>query len=167
MSEYAFKEPQSRNEALLQNVLGADNVIGDPQSRIEELLQELDGELDKIEQEIKELTNTTYEFGEGDTDGTIKVTPSDGEPEDVPVKGLESGAFTQIPSDAKFTDTTYEFGQGDTDGTIKVTPSGGTAEDVPVKGLNNGAFTSITASTVDLTPGTSALESGALYFVYE
>lgn len=36
-----FPEPQSRNEAILQNALGANNDIGDPQSRIEELLIEL------------------------------------------------------------------------------------------------------------------------------
>lgn len=34
----AFNRPQSRNEAILQNMLGANNVIGAPQSRIEELL---------------------------------------------------------------------------------------------------------------------------------
>lgn len=34
----AFDTPQSRNEALLQNLLGADNEIGDPQSRIEAIL---------------------------------------------------------------------------------------------------------------------------------
>ena len=36
-----FNEPQSRNEAILQNMLGADNVLPEPQSRIEELLQEI------------------------------------------------------------------------------------------------------------------------------
>ena len=36
-----FAEPQSRNEAILQNALGANNELGDPQSRIEELLMEL------------------------------------------------------------------------------------------------------------------------------
>lgn len=34
----AFNTPQSRNEALLQNLLGAENEIGDPQSRIEAIL---------------------------------------------------------------------------------------------------------------------------------
>lgn len=34
-----FDEPQSRNEAILQNMLGAENVLPEPQSRIEELLQ--------------------------------------------------------------------------------------------------------------------------------
>ena len=33
-----FNSPQSRNEAILQNILGADNVIVTPQSRIEALL---------------------------------------------------------------------------------------------------------------------------------
>lgn len=37
MSE--FLAPQSRNEAILQNICGAENVLPDPQSRIEKLLQ--------------------------------------------------------------------------------------------------------------------------------
>ena len=36
-----FNEPQSRNEAILQNCLGANNELGEPQSRIEELLMML------------------------------------------------------------------------------------------------------------------------------
>lgn len=34
-------EPQSRNEAILQNILGADNELLPPESRIEVLLQDL------------------------------------------------------------------------------------------------------------------------------
>lgn len=40
MSE-TFDTPQSRNEAILQNILGAENELGEPQSRIEELLQQI------------------------------------------------------------------------------------------------------------------------------
>lgn len=36
-----FDAPQSRNEAILQNILGADNVLGAPQSRIEALLMQI------------------------------------------------------------------------------------------------------------------------------
>ena len=36
-----FNEPESRNEAILQNMLGANNELGEPQSRIEELLMQL------------------------------------------------------------------------------------------------------------------------------
>ena len=36
-----MNEPQSRNEAILQNILGADNEFLPPESRIEILLQEL------------------------------------------------------------------------------------------------------------------------------
>lgn len=36
-----FNDPQSRNEAILQNILGADNPLGEPQSRIEALLMQL------------------------------------------------------------------------------------------------------------------------------
>ena len=34
-----FEAPQSRNEAILQNILGAENVLPEPQSRIEAYLQ--------------------------------------------------------------------------------------------------------------------------------
>lgn len=40
-----FEQPQSRNEAILQNILGADNQLAEPQSRIETLLQLLLQEL--------------------------------------------------------------------------------------------------------------------------
>lgn len=40
-----FEQPQSRNEAILQNILGADNQLVEPQSRIETLLQLLLQEL--------------------------------------------------------------------------------------------------------------------------
>lgn len=36
-----FDAPQSRNEAILQNILGANNTLGEPQSRIEALLMQL------------------------------------------------------------------------------------------------------------------------------
>lgn len=36
-----FDKPQSRNEAILQNILGADNELQEPQSRIEDLLQQI------------------------------------------------------------------------------------------------------------------------------
>lgn len=36
-----FDSPQSRNEAILQNILGADNELLPPESRIETLLQQL------------------------------------------------------------------------------------------------------------------------------
>ena len=36
-----FETPQSRNEAILQNILGADNELVPPESRIEALLQQL------------------------------------------------------------------------------------------------------------------------------
>lgn len=36
-----FRDPQSANEALLQNILGAENEIREPQSVIETLLKEI------------------------------------------------------------------------------------------------------------------------------
>ena len=37
----SFPRPQSREEAILQNMLGANNVLERPQSRVEVLLQEI------------------------------------------------------------------------------------------------------------------------------
>lgn len=42
-----FDKPQSRTEAILQNMVGADNDLGEPQSRVEELLMMLLEELKK------------------------------------------------------------------------------------------------------------------------
>lgn len=36
-----MQEPQSRNEAIVQNILGADNEIGEAESRMETLLQQI------------------------------------------------------------------------------------------------------------------------------
>ena len=50
MSE--FNTPESRNEAILQNILGADNKLLPPQSRIEVLLQLLLEELEGGSSEV-------------------------------------------------------------------------------------------------------------------
>lgn len=50
MSE--FNTPESRNEAILQNILGADNELVPPQSRIEVLLQLLLEELEGGSSEV-------------------------------------------------------------------------------------------------------------------
>ena len=44
-----FEAPQSRNEAILQNMLGAENELGDPLSRIEALLMQLLDVIQNIE----------------------------------------------------------------------------------------------------------------------
>ena len=44
-----FEAPQSRNEAILQNMLGAENELGDPLSRIEALLMQVLAVLQNIE----------------------------------------------------------------------------------------------------------------------
>ena len=58
--------PQSRNEAILQNILGADNVLLPPQSRIEELLMQLLEEWPVGPQEVQENDVTFYDY-----DGTV------------------------------------------------------------------------------------------------
>ena len=56
-----FDNPQSRNEAILQNILGADNALGDPLSRIEALLMQLLAVVQNIEgwSEASALTGKT------------------------------------------------------------------------------------------------------------
>ena len=58
--------PQSRNEAILQNILGADNVLLPPQSRNEELLMQLLEEWPVGPQEVPENDVTFYDY-----DGSI------------------------------------------------------------------------------------------------
>lgn len=57
-----FDAPQSRNEAILQNMLGAENELGDPMSRIEALLIQVLAVLQNIEgwQEAAQLIGKTF-----------------------------------------------------------------------------------------------------------
>lgn len=59
-------EPQSANEALLQNILGENNDIRIPQSRIEELLLEL------LNSDIGDVDYTTEAPTEANTNGKLK-----------------------------------------------------------------------------------------------
>ena len=65
-----FEAPQSRNEAILQNMLGADNELGDPLSRIEALLMQVLNVLQNIEgwSEASAITGKTL----------LEVTEDDG-----------------------------------------------------------------------------------------
>ena len=65
-----FEAPQSRNEAILQNMLGADNELGDPLSRIEALLMQVLDVLQNIEgwSEASAITGKTL----------LEVTEDDG-----------------------------------------------------------------------------------------
>lgn len=65
-----FEAPQSRNEAILQNMLGAENELGDPLSRIEALLMQVLDVLQNIEgwSEASAITGKTL----------LEVTEDDG-----------------------------------------------------------------------------------------
>lgn len=76
-----FDEPQSRNEAILQNILGADNELLPPFSRIEVLLLELLQQTGMTNEEIaKKLAAPLDGSGNVDegTDGQILQTNGDG-----------------------------------------------------------------------------------------
>lgn len=62
-----YGAPQSRNEAILQNMLGEDNELEAPQSRIEVLLQAL---LEKLEASAPAIP---------EEDGDYKLHVADGE----------------------------------------------------------------------------------------
>lgn len=65
----SFDVPQSRNEAILQNILGASNPLGAPQSRIETLLHQLlekssgDPETERIIAELQAAVGDLGELG--------------------------------------------------------------------------------------------------------
>lgn len=70
-----FEDPQSRNEALLQNILGANNDLGDPQSRNEALLMNILGEsydIGEAQSRIETLLMRIKEEGLG-----TKITAAD------------------------------------------------------------------------------------------
>ena len=72
-SAVEFPEPMSRNEAILQNILGADNDLLEPMSRIETLLIALGEKIDALSSSIPAAPTT---------DGTYTLTcvVADGEP---------------------------------------------------------------------------------------
>ena len=82
----SFDAPQSRNEAILQNILGANNELGEPQSRIEDLLMQLlengvtpeSVEVEGATAEIEVAENTIYRCGTM-TSLTIESVPDTGE----------------------------------------------------------------------------------------
>lgn len=50
--EKTFEAPRSRNEAILQNMLGADNELAEPMSRVEILLIAVLEKLQALESKI-------------------------------------------------------------------------------------------------------------------
>jgi hypothetical protein len=52
-------------------------------------------------------TNTTYTFATGDSNGQIKVTPSDGSASNISVKGLSTAAYRGVTTASSKTHTNY------------------------------------------------------------
>lgn len=69
----SFPTPQSRNEAILQNMVGASNELEPPQSRIEALLLELLEKLGSIENVVRYIGVTTTEISDGATTNPITI----------------------------------------------------------------------------------------------
>ena len=91
-----FDEPQSRNEAILQNMLGAENVLPEPQSRIEELLQEI------LEQGGGEVTPSSVASAIGDMNDTQKAQALEdlgGAPEMLVVHFTNNGSYVTADCD--------------------------------------------------------------------
>lgn len=69
----SFPRPQSRNEAILQNILGASNQLQPPQSRIEDLLLQLLDKLAAMESVVRYIGVTTTELTDGSTTNPITI----------------------------------------------------------------------------------------------
>lgn len=69
----SFPKPQSRNEAILQNILGASNQLQPPQSRIEDLLLQLLDKLAAMEGVVRYIGVTTTELTDGSTTNPITI----------------------------------------------------------------------------------------------
>lgn len=68
-----FQTPQSRNEAILQNMLGAQNELEPPQSRIEALLLGLLAKLGTMEKVVRYIGVTTTELTDGSTTNPVTI----------------------------------------------------------------------------------------------
>lgn len=62
----AFDKPQSRNEAILQNMLGANNELEPPKSRVEALLQDIAGQMPEANPSEGTTTGTLERLKIGD-----------------------------------------------------------------------------------------------------
>lgn len=69
----AFDTPQSRNEAIIQNMLGASNQLEDPQSRIEALLHALLEKISTLDKMANYIGVTTTELTDGSTTNPIMI----------------------------------------------------------------------------------------------
>lgn len=68
----AFDKPQSRNEAILQNMLGANNELEPPKSRVEALLQEIAGQMPEANPSEGTTTGTLERLKIGDDIYTVE-----------------------------------------------------------------------------------------------
>lgn len=68
-----FRTPQSANEAILQNILGADNELRAPQSRIEKLLIEISEMPSDENVAVPYLNNTLTEVKKGNLKGVTDI----------------------------------------------------------------------------------------------
>ena len=66
----SFPRPQSRNEAILQNILGASNQLEPPQSRMEALLLQL---LDQMKDVTHYIGVTTTPLEDGSTTNPVMI----------------------------------------------------------------------------------------------
>lgn len=110
-----FGEPQSANEAILQNMLGANNVLREPQSRIEAMLKEiLDG--GGMGYAMKAITKYksaktfvyTYKFSEP---GTYYITQAAYRSQSTSSTSLTNVNFTATDGEAV---TSTRYGSGNT-----------------------------------------------------
>ena len=93
---------QSRNENILENILGAQNPLGEPQSREEALLMQL---LDKLSVTVlKWLGVTTTELEDGGTTNPIIINSEE-------VTAVAGDVVTYSDTEFAFNDTAWqEFG---------------------------------------------------------
>ena len=68
----AFDKPQSRNEAILQNMLGANNELEPPKSRVEALLQDIAGQMPEANPSEGTTTGTLERLKIGDDIYTVE-----------------------------------------------------------------------------------------------
>ena len=151
---------QSRNEDILENMLGASNPLGEPQSREEALLMQLLEKISVIDKAIIWRGVTTTEITDGATTNPVTI---DGDPYTAKTGDMVTYQSTEFV----FNGTTWqEYGAASTIFTATLT-AGETTVTITDSQIAIGATIEIYPDVYGLEPTNVAVTAGQIVLTYD
>ena len=151
---------QSRNEDILENMLGASNPLGEPQSREEALLMQLLEKISVIDKAIIWRGVTTTEITDGATTNPVTI---DGDP----YTAKTGDMVTYDSTEFVFNGTTWqEYGAASTIFTATLT-AGETTVTITDSQIAIGATIDIYSDVYGLEPTNVAVTAGQIVLTYD